>query len=115
MKRLGFLDFYQAGLSGKVEVDSIHLRMDLQEHFKAYVQDDTPAGYARALFMCAKMARDDLVARGYSVKTIHFVLLSALLRLFDEKGNDSRVIEAAAPLLSELQEEERQEPRRITH
>lgn len=95
-------------------VISIHLRMDLQEHFKAYVQDDTPAGYGRALFMCAKMARDDLVARGYSLKTIHFVLLSALLRLFDENGRSSKVIEVAAPLLDELQEE-RAERGRVSH
>ena len=63
---------------------------------------ETPAGYARLLYMQAKQARDDLKKRGYNLDEAYFVMVSAVVRLAMEEGKGEKLRQVAEMLLEEL-------------
>lgn len=62
---------------------------------------ETPAGFARLLYMQVKAVRDDLKACGYDLEHIYFAIVSALVRLAMEDGAVAQVRELAARILEE--------------
>lgn len=67
---------------------------------------ETPAGYARLLYMQIKAVRDELRAFGFDAEAVYFSMISALARLAMEDGGKEKLKMVAEKLVEELSAEE---------